>query len=199
MSNDDDDIDDIVKRGPDVIGGMGHAQKAQAAALRRHNQRDEDRAALEADLNKIGARLILDHAGQVTVQCSTEQRGNVARILAAHNIVVTGNSVIAEGQRDPQLAKQKKLKDIVATIQTSVYDYAKRNYLEPLQVERVNLDTIMPANRVALGHVLWMCNECDGFIIQGRLDKANRWIGFMQAILWVAGVASIEESRQVNT
>jgi hypothetical protein len=95
-------------------------------------------------------------------------------------------------------AKQKKLWEIVATIRTSIQQHARGRFKDDLRVERTNLASIMPGNVTALGHVLWMCDEIDGFIREQRFDKANRWIGFMQGVLWITGVASIDESREIN-
>jgi len=95
-------------------------------------------------------------------------------------------------------AKQKKLTTIVATIRESVRKHAHGRFTQDVKVERMPLDTIMPANWVALGHVLWMCDEIDDFVRDQRWDKANRWIGFIQGVLWMTGVASIDESRKIN-
>lgn len=31
-----------------------------------------------------------------------------------------------------------------------------------------------------------------------RVDKANRWLGFIQGAMWQAGFVSIEQMRQLN-
>ena len=93
---------------------------------------------------------------------------------------------------------QVKLTRIVQAIRESVQKHARGRFTQEVVVERANLDSIMPSNVVALGHVLWMCNEIDGFVREQRFDKANRWIGFMQGVLWITGVASIDESREIN-
>lgn len=95
-------------------------------------------------------------------------------------------------------AKQTKLGEIVAAIRTSVLKYGHGRFTQDLKPERANLDSVMPANWVALNHVLWMCTEIDGFIREQRWDKANRWIGFAQGVLWITGVASIDQSREIN-
>lgn len=94
--------------------------------------------------------------------------------------------------------KQDHLGRIVKTLRESVHSYVHRTFREELKAERASLDTIKPADPVALAHVLWMCAEIDEFIRDQRFDKANRWIGFVQAIFWIVGVASIDESRAVN-
>ena len=93
---------------------------------------------------------------------------------------------------------QQKLLTVIEKIRTSVRQHARGRFNNEIVVERVNLDTIMPSNVVALGHVLWMCNEIDSFIRNNHIEKANRWIGFIQGVLWLTGVASIDESREIN-
>lgn len=95
-------------------------------------------------------------------------------------------------------AKQAKLDGIVEAIRTSVQKHVSERYRVIVGAERAALDTVMPSDRIALGHVLWMCDEVHKFILEQRWDKANRWIGFAQGLLWITGVASIDESRQVN-
>lgn len=57
-------------------------------------------------------------------------------------------------------------------------------------------------------HLLWMLDEMNGMLIDGgahpyaeggvtELDrKLNRWLGFIQGVLWQMGVVSIEDLRQ---
>jgi len=106
---------------------------------------------------------------------------------------------------DPTWEKQKKLTSVVAAIRESVWKHARGRFKDDLRVERASLDSIMPGNVTALGHVLWMCDEIDRLVRDcadqrddRRFDKANRWIGFAQGVLWITGVASIDESREIN-
>ncbi len=46
--------------------------------------------------------------------------------------------------------------------------------------------------------MLWMCDEAVTFIADGKIDKAMRWLGFIQGALWVMGVSTIEESKRAN-
>jgi hypothetical protein len=47
-------------------------------------------------------------------------------------------------------------------------------------------------------HLRWMCLAGCGFVDAGRLDKANRWLGFIQGALWSLGVTSIDEMKDWN-
>ena len=57
---------------------------------------------------------------------------------------------------------------------------------------------IIPSSDVALSHAAWMCEQVRVFAKEGRIDKANRWIGFIQGTLWMAGRATIDEMREDN-
>lgn len=47
-------------------------------------------------------------------------------------------------------------------------------------------------------HLMFMCLAGCGFVDAGRIDKANRWLGFLQGVLWVTGFASIDEMKHWN-
>ena len=44
-------------------------------------------------------------------------------------------------------------------------------------------------------HILWMCQEIKE-ISRQDMEKACRWLGFIQGILWVRGLYSIDELRR---
>lgn len=44
-----------------------------------------------------------------------------------------------------------------------------------------------------LQHIVWMCQEAKKFVAEGRKDKAFRWLGFIQGVLWTKGEYTIEE------
>lgn len=58
-----------------------------------------------------------------------------------------------------------------------------------------NQEASTPAER--LGHLLWMCEEARTFLPE-KVDKAMRWLGFIQGALWVLEVSTIEESKRAN-
>ncbi len=82
-----------------------------------------------------------------------------------------------------------------------------------------------PGREQALRHLLWMCGEIKSTIadvkvlktslvesmgtvgpiqmelqdeVVGKIEKAMRWLGFMQGTLWLAGAKSIETMREDN-
>jgi hypothetical protein len=70
--------------------------------------------------------------------------------------------------------------------------------LEGVQACRNQSGGIIPSSDVALSHAAWMCEQARTFAETGKLDKANRWIGFIQGTLWMAGRATIDEMREDN-
>lgn len=47
-------------------------------------------------------------------------------------------------------------------------------------------------------HAHWMVNEAIGFCEAGRTEKAMRWLGFIQGVLWCEGLRSIEDMKRDN-
>lgn len=93
------------------------------------------------------------------------------------------------------------LSEIVEKIRQTVNREAVVETEIGIVAKQTNLDfinLIVPQENTALAHVLYMCKQIDGFIATDKLDKANRWIGFAQGVLWIYGVASIDESRKIN-
>lgn len=70
--------------------------------------------------------------------------------------------------------------------------------------ERLNLEkqkhltTLTPTEREALAHCHAMLDEMEEFVRQKRLDKAFRWLGFIQGVLWSQGVFTLEQFKSHN-
>lgn len=47
-------------------------------------------------------------------------------------------------------------------------------------------------------HVRWCADQCRAMASDGRMEKAFRWLGFMQGALWDMGLYSIEELANHN-
>lgn len=58
--------------------------------------------------------------------------------------------------------------------------------------------SLKPDVKDALSHVLWMLYEIQTFAEANNLEKANRWLGFVQGILWVRGIYSIQQMMADN-
>lgn len=72
---------------------------------------------------------------------------------------------------------------------------------EPVELENKSRQNFMPRTGIApghIGHLMWMCSEGCELVTKGSVEKANRWLGFVQGALWMAGLASIDEMREWN-
>ena len=49
-----------------------------------------------------------------------------------------------------------------------------------------------------MAHLRWMCSEAASFVRQDRMDKAFRWLGFIQGALWASGFMSVELLKEDN-
>lgn len=67
--------------------------------------------------------------------------------------------------------------------------------------ERQDTEALFPAGdrSRAVKHAMWMCKLAIDFIGAGEIDKAHRWLGFVQATLWACGHYSIDEMRAHST
>lgn len=52
--------------------------------------------------------------------------------------------------------------------------------------------------RARLNHLTWMCMQVSDFVDGERIEKAMRWLGFLQGAMWALGVRTIEESKRDN-
>jgi len=49
-----------------------------------------------------------------------------------------------------------------------------------------------------LQHVRWMCNEIPEMMKTEEVGKIYRWLGFIQGVLWVHGIYTIEQLCEHN-
>lgn len=76
-----------------------------------------------------------------------------------------------------------------------MHHYTKTIGLDPFRDTR---DGHGKDRHSALKHVVWMCGEVIEFVKTQRMEKANRWIGFIQGTLWCHGVLTIDQMRRDN-
>lgn len=62
---------------------------------------------------------------------------------------------------------------------------------------RIEPETKNPLDYPALSHALWMCGEVKQ-LASTNMEKASRWLGFIQGVLWTLGVYSIAEMKDDN-
>lgn len=49
-----------------------------------------------------------------------------------------------------------------------------------------------------LVHVVEMCQKIPGFLAENRIQKAHRWLGFVQGVLATKGIYTIEHMKDHN-
>lgn len=48
------------------------------------------------------------------------------------------------------------------------------------------------------GHLVWMLMQAIQHGVDGKTDKANRWLGFVQGSMAADGYATVEELKRAN-
>lgn len=51
---------------------------------------------------------------------------------------------------------------------------------------------------ILANHLLYMCDTGKQFVQDERIEKAMRWLGFVQGALWALGIATIDEMKRWN-
>jgi len=74
---------------------------------------------------------------------------------------------------------------------------------EVLEIYRAKLFQMAPPRSEKEGgnrlqHVSWMCHMTEHHLAAGETDKANRWLGFIQGVLWCEGFFTIDDMRAHN-
>jgi hypothetical protein len=67
--------------------------------------------------------------------------------------------------------------------------------VKPVDFNHVNF---YPSLEIALGHCLGMIPKMVEFVDEGRIEKAFRWLGFIQGVLWAHGAYSLEDMKNHN-
>ncbi len=62
---------------------------------------------------------------------------------------------------------------------------------------RISPETKDPLDAPALAHALWMCEQTKAYATT-NMEKASRWLGFIQGVLWTKGVFSISDMKDDN-
>ena len=72
-----------------------------------------------------------------------------------------------------------------------------RNFFESLHIEKKNFKPTlnMPGELNALMHCHGMLDQMEQFVKEGRMDKAFRWLGFIQGCLWSAGHYTLDDLK----
>ncbi len=72
-----------------------------------------------------------------------------------------------------------------------------REGYQPVQIDFDRTTASFPRSR-QLEHVAWMCGGVLEALGAGDHEKAMRWLGFAQGVLWAQGVYAVAEMREQN-
>ena len=72
--------------------------------------------------------------------------------------------------------------------------------LESLKVkpERHEIDVLSTTLLNKLNHCYWMINEAESFLKDDMIEKAFKWLGFVQGVLWSTHLYTIAELADHN-
>lgn len=84
----------------------------------------------------------------------------------------------------------KLLKHYYSLLETKGY--------EPIKVEGKDLPIEeIKYNKHMLNHICWMCQEAQQYVTENS-EKTNRWLGFIQGVIWTSGIFTIDDMRDHN-
>lgn len=78
--------------------------------------------------------------------------------------------------------------------------YRRRLATTPMRLSQEQFDSYCHwrhgvPHRDVLCHLAWMCEQAIDFVAEGRMEKAMRWLGFIQGVLWALGIKTLNELR----
>ncbi len=90
----------------------------------------------------------------------------------------------------------EKVKSVFQNYRENICGYALLS--APIEPKQLNSDlyecfNVDPISH--LQHVLWMCIEAQSLVDQGRIEKAMRWLGFVQGFMWALDLRTLESLK----
>lgn len=76
--------------------------------------------------------------------------------------------------------------------------YEEHLHKKGIQATEASHDRCPVSKRGAWKHLLCMIHQIRQFLIEGRREKAFRWLGFIQGTLWTTGEFTINELMEHN-
>ncbi len=87
---------------------------------------------------------------------------------------------------------------ILSTIQR--YDRLCGQYgVTPTRISKTTfIDDIVAQNREIIAHMRYMIAEIPKLLEADKIEKAMRWLGFVQGVMWSLGIYNLETLRDDN-
>ena len=75
-----------------------------------------------------------------------------------------------------------------------------RQYFEANEIGKINFphEEILNNSKLGLEHCHGMLDQMLIFIDNGRFDKTYRWLGFIQGVLWVNRIYTLDDLKNQN-
>lgn len=64
--------------------------------------------------------------------------------------------------------------------------------------ERISRRHITERSGAVRCHVAYCCEQIEVFVNEGRIEKAMRWLGWVQGVLFCLGTVSLQEGAEMN-
>ncbi len=87
-----------------------------------------------------------------------------------------------------------KIAQVLTDYDNSLNKYAKENSTEGPN----RWGDLAGDDSERISHAHWMVREAITFIAAGRIEKAHRWLGFIQGVLWSCGHFTIDQMKEHN-
>jgi hypothetical protein len=91
--------------------------------------------------------------------------------------------------------------DIIRAAKECKRLFSERTGAEPAEMEDKSAKFTISKEAIFDDHVLWACDQIVDLASQGTeksLEKANRWLGWVQGFMIRDGCCSINEQRDLN-
>lgn len=93
--------------------------------------------------------------------------------------------------------KTKKIFDDISILIKDVYVGAQIN-IEPARLTNFGSASRDEPTIELINHILYMCDQGKNFVDQGHIEKAARWLGWIQGVLYATKFMSLEEQMNMN-
>lgn len=80
---------------------------------------------------------------------------------------------------------------------TTIYDKAVKS-LEIAKEKDIQSTRKPLTDEDSLAHLSFMVESIENFEEEGKFDKANRWLGYIQGVLVSRGFATVNDFKEVN-
>lgn len=85
-----------------------------------------------------------------------------------------------------------------AHLQATLFFYLNE-WQETYTPTRMDTSEFGVTPEASLSHAMWMCQTALSFIKEDEVDKAHRWLGCVQGMLYMSGTYTFDEMRAHST